>query len=255
MACQKVKPGQRYGKWLVVEGNTRRSYDNMLLHKCRCECGNEAYLPGTRLLKNLSTMCLECARKLPMAPGMKTLVDLTGRVFGKWTVLHRALDTRGTSASWCCVCECGREAVRVGSSLVNQKTTMCVVCAGARRSGSANHQWKGYEEISSRYITRCKRQAASRGLAYEVSVEYLWSLFLKQDRKCALSGVEIKFGRSDVAGNHTASLDRIDPSVGYVQSNVQWIHYKLNHMKMDMQQLEFIEWAAKVANHSASFRA
>jgi len=64
------------------------------------------------------------------------------------------------------------------------------------------------------------------------------NLFIKQNKKCALTGLDIKFGvRNDkITGTYeetTASLDRIDSSKGYVKGNIQWVHKDINIMKND----------------------
>lgn len=86
-------------------------------------------------------------------------------------------------------------------------------------------------------------------------MKYLWELFLKQDRKCALSGVPLSFegktmeNRYASTSKKTASLDRIDSTKGYIKGNVQWVHKIVNLMKQTTNQDEFIEWCRKVAEH------
>ena len=69
-------------------------------------------------------------------------------------------------------------------------------------------------------------------------------LFLKQNRKCALTGQSIFFAkttREHDSKQTTASLDRIDSNNGYIEGNVQWVHKKLNMMKQAMPDQEFIQ--------------
>ena len=47
----------------------------------------------------------------------------------------------------------------------------------------------------------------------------------------------------------TASLDRIDSSKGYIQGNIQWVHKRINQMKWDSEENDFINWCKLVANH------
>lgn len=53
----------------------------------------------------------------------------------------------------------------------------------------------------------------------------MWELFLKQRGKCALTGEDLKLGYKN---NQTASLDRIDNSIGYEKNNIQWVHKDIN---------------------------
>jgi len=47
----------------------------------------------------------------------------------------------------------------------------------------------------------------------------------------------------------TASVDRIDSSIGYVMGNIQWVHKDINKMKSDFSQELFIAWCGLVASH------
>jgi hypothetical protein len=79
----------------------------------------------------------------------------------------------------------------------------------------------------------------------QVEDDYIWELFLKQDRKCALSGLPIEFGTKGRELG-TASLDRIDSTKGYTPENVQWLHKDINQMKMDLTEQKFIDLCKKV---------
>lgn len=59
---------------------------------------------------------------------------------------------------------------------------------------------------------------------------YLWSLYEKQKRKCALTGWDILFTKEK--GKNTASVDRIDSKKGYSIDNIQIIHKNINAMKL-----------------------
>lgn len=70
-------------------------------------------------------------------------------------------------------------------------------------------------------------------------------MFLKQNRKCILSGIELKIANGN--NGNTASIDRIDNTKGYELGNVQWVHKHINFMKRDYEQNYFIELCKKVA--------
>ena len=56
---------------------------------------------------------------------MPTLIDITGRKFGKLTVVSKGAIDSGRSLKWVCKCECGSEVSVRGSSLRNGKATSC----------------------------------------------------------------------------------------------------------------------------------
>ena len=106
----------------------------------------------------------------------------------------------------------------------------------------------GFEGISGTFWARVKSNAKARNLLLSISPEEAWKIFLQQDRKCALSGVELQFGHSWF--DTTASLDRIDSSGNYTPFNVCWVHKTINIMKNVLPIELFIEWCQKVAGHS-----
>ncbi len=116
-------------------------------------------------------------------------------------------------------------------------------------SGTNNPRWTGYEEIQGSYLTAIKSAAKRRKLEFSVSYEYLWNLFIQQDRKCAYSGIEIFFSRNNIEhinGDYTASLDRINNSLGYIEGNVQWVHKRVNIMKGNMEEQEFLDFCEAI---------
>lgn len=104
-----------------------------------------------------------------------------------------------------------------------------------------------YEDIP-KYLWRglCNG-AKTRNLVVEITPKNIWDLFIKQNRLCALSGIEICFGKTR-KGVNTASVDRIDSSLGYIISNIQIVHKKINQIKMDLSQDDFIDLCVHVAN-------
>jgi hypothetical protein len=121
-----------------------------------------------------------------------------------------------------------------------------------------NHRWTGSGAglVSGTLMTYLKRKAHERNLPFEITAEQLWNLFLKQEERCALSGVPITLSRVINKQNNldrtliTASLDRIDNSKGYYIDNVQWIHKILNHMRRQYSVEEYVHWCTLVANHA-----
>lgn len=122
---------------------------------------------------------------------------------------------------------------------------------GCKRRKNLHPKWNGIGDISGNYIDSIKRGAKSRSLDFTITKEYIWDLFLKQDRKCALSGVDIVINFQVSYGlKHTASLDRIDSTRGYIEGNVQWVHQDINYMKSNYTQKYFIDICKKIAKRN-----
>lgn len=96
------------------------------------------------------------------------------------------------------------------------------------------HRWNGFGEISGEYWCRVKESARKRDIKFNISIEYIWALYLNQGGICALSGLPIDFKTK------SASLDRIDSSKEYSENNIQWLHKDVNNMKNDFNQDYFI---------------
>jgi hypothetical protein len=174
--------------------------------------------------------------------------DIAGNVYGYLTVLKVVRNENSTKKHpWIAICRCsncGNDNFSVSSqSLVRGSTTSCG-CSKDRyikTTGKNNKQFTGYEEIPGKYWGVIQRRAENRGYSICVSIEYAWSLYVAQDRKCALSGLPIEFAISQRKSSETtASLDRIDSSKGYVEGNIQWVHKHINIMKNVFEQKYFI---------------
>lgn len=94
------------------------------------------------------------------------------------------------------------------------------------------------------YLKKCKQ----RRWDSDLDCEYLSDLWVSQNGKCALSGLNIELKThattSKDLGLTTASLDRIDSTNGYLKGNVQFVCVGLNLLKgtrTDKEVLEFIE--------------
>lgn len=142
-----------------------------------------------------------------------------------------------------CLCYCGDIFECHGYSMGTQHTFSC----GCAFKELRKLHWKGHGEIPNWFMSHIKKGARVRNISFDVSIEFLWSLFLRQKRKCKLTGVDLKF--SGLKGETTASLDRIDSLLGYTESNVQWVHKRVNRMKINIPQQEFIDWCKAVVNH------
>ena len=177
--------------------------------------------------------------------------DISGQRIGKLTVLsfdHKQLTPGGfVKYYWKCKCDCGNIKVIRKSHLTEGKINSCGCLS--KRQGKDSPHFKGYEEISGGYYGSLKKGSSERGRNFEfsVSLEYLWQLFLKQNRKCVLTGWEIVFDKRRTS-KQTASLDRIDSSKGYIEGNVQWIHKDVNLMKNNYDQNYFIKVCESVAS-------
>jgi len=183
----------------------------------------------------------------------KRAKDRTGEVYGELTVLRALRRNKHSQIVWECKCSCG-SVTEVPSGHLGHRTKSCGCLkkgtnknsrASCHAAGSESPYWKGIGEISGYKLSKIRYAATKRDLIYEVEDDYIWKLFLKQDRKCALSGLPIEFGTKGRELG-TASLDRIDSTKGYTPENVQWLHKDINQMKMDLTEQKFVDLCKRV---------
>ncbi len=153
-----------------------------------------------------------------------------------------------------CQCDCGNQVVVQLCAFRYYRTgrggTGSCGCS-TRRRGIENPNWKGYGRISGWLMGHIKTGAVSRSLKFSISAKFLDKLFDKQNGKCALSGVDLIIPQhySRDLKISTASIDRIDSSKGYIPNNVQWIHKRLNIMKNNLSDEEFINFCKQVVEY------
>lgn len=215
---------------------------------CLCECGEEKEILQFSLVSGRTKGCGICT-------GLDHRYkkhELAGKRYGRWTVVDRATTEPGKHARWNCVCDCGHKCPVMQTHLVAGRTSSCTVCSKAR--GTAHARWTGVGELDGSMIKRIQLAARTRKLPFEITGDYMWDLFLEQNRRCALSGIELSFYAKRVGTAHTikptASLDRIDSKEGYVEGNVQWVHKDVNMMKQSYTTQRFLELCTLIHQHN-----
>ena len=166
-----------------------------------------------------------------------------GDIFGK-KMLVEYVGIRNYCRIWKWKClGCGKER---GPATVGKikSTFQCEECSKRREN---NKRWKGFRDIPGVYFTQIKNGAVKRGLSFDITIEDMWNRFEEQNGRCALIGEVIGFGYKSET---TASLDRIDNSLGYSIDNIQWLHKKVNSMKSDLSMEEFKTIVGKIYEYS-----
>lgn len=112
-------------------------------------------------------------------------------------------------------------------------------------------RYQGVGDLSKTLLSQIKIGAIKRNLEYNISNKFLWKLFLEQHKKCYFSGLEIILSKKATRdGIQTASLDRKNNNIGYLENNIAWVHKNINRMKWDINEEEFIKWCNLIKNPS-----
>jgi hypothetical protein len=111
--------GKRFGRLVALAPHPERSRFGEARWVCRCDCGSERIVLGSKLRTGSTTSC-RCRR----------FIDLTGRRFGRWRVIallpERQRYASGTQTTlWLCRCDCGGEGIVRGSNLIRGWSKSC----------------------------------------------------------------------------------------------------------------------------------
>lgn len=109
---------------------------------------------------------------------MSSLIDLTGKVFGNWTVLSKGERIHGQT-KWLCRCVCGTEKLVLGLSLRGYESRSC----GCSLRDIPVRRPEDYIRKPGNYDKRRDYKLRS---AYGITTERYNELFQKQNGKCAV---------------------------------------------------------------------
>lgn len=177
-------------------------------------------------------------------------IDLHGRTFGYGTIVSRKGANKYGQIVWKLKCKCGKRYETAATRLLQGLTKSCGCYQKQRQRDSL---WKGYGDITGAYYCRLRRCALRRKIPFEISIEEMWDLFILQKGRCALTRLPIKISNNIkglATGEQTASLDRIDSTIGYKAGNIQWLDKRVNQMKLNLPEQEFIKLCKRIAKNN-----
>jgi len=174
----------------------------------------------------------------------KEVKDITKNIYGGFTVLKFIGHNKDGSQLWKCQCKCGKIQSLTKTNLVAKKPS----CRNCGQQNRVSKRYKGYEDICGTYWAEVRSSAIKRRFEFALDIQDVWKLYIKQNRKCALSGQPIQFHKIHRHKDRTASIDRIDSNKGYTLDNIQIVHRDINYMKRDLVDGDFILQCIKVAD-------
>lgn len=102
-----------------------------------------------------------------------------------------------------------------------------------------NEEWRNSNRPRMAWLY-ARRRARQQGVPFTITVDGLPPV----PERCPVLGIPLSFG-SDTPIDHSPSLDKIVPSLGYVPGNVHWISHRANSIKRDAS----VEELRKVAEY------
>lgn len=129
---------------------------------CKCSCGKEITVYSSALVAGLTCSC-GCLQRERAKENVK---DLTGKIFGRLTVLRRDIEnTTNRKAKWIVQCSCGngRMFSVPGSALLSGNTRSCG-CLKRELSSLNNLKWTDEERMIVRHLAAMKQRCYNTSL-------------------------------------------------------------------------------------------
>ncbi|SRR3990167_5686441 len=167
--------------------------------------------------------------------------ELAGKKINDWNIIGLVYSNNKGERVWLCQCKCGKQQEVVGHLIVNGNSKRCLDC-------NLSHPYE--EEFHDTVWHHICLGAKARGYPVAITKSYAYELFLRQNRKCLLSNLDIWFPKNSKetqSHRYTASLDRINSSQGYVLNNVMWIHKDINIIKGALNQNYFLKLCIQIS--------
>jgi predicted RNA-binding Zn-ribbon protein involved in translation (DUF1610 family) len=187
------------------------------------------------------------------------LQDYIGQQIGNVVILRENKTIKQTRVDY--KCNCGRYGnIRFSEILAKQKIGKNYRC---RQCGIESTK-KGSRLINGQYFYQLSHNAKSRGLEFLITPQDLENIWITQNGICNISGLKLELpikkkaykedGTPTIHYFGNASVDRINSYKGYTKDNVQWIHSKINIMKMEIPQDDFIQLCKLIVKHNEKVR-
>ena len=229
--------GQKFGKWTVLDTVPIYTKGGQRNVKVQCECGTVEYKHWSSLRLGKTNQCTKCKR-------LARRVDIKiGEKYKNYTVISEAVLVKNL-LKYRVRCKCGSEHYMTASALIsNSRWFQCKQCATKESLENLTITNGKTGEVTLSVINRIKDKAILRKIPFELTTEYLWKLFISQNKQCAITGDNLYTIKN-------SSLDRIDSSKGYIEGNVQWVTIQANKCKHILSMSELFDFANKVISHA-----
>ena len=154
---------------------------------------------------------------------------------------------KGIDGRWYKPCpSCGIMQSYLRKNYAEESSRLNKECKSCSNKKTENCSRGLYKDIRISWFNKFKLSSQLRNIEFDITPEYLWDIFVEQDYRCNLTGWPI--GWAEVGSDHTASIDRIDSSIGYIAGNIQLLHKDVNMAKQQYSQEYFINMAQAIAN-------
>lgn len=120
----------------------------------------------------------------------------------------------------------------------------CKVCCTIGNIKARAKQNSTIEGRAVIFLRNAKRSAKSRDQEFSLEIKDIVDCWIKQDKICAYSGIEMTLEAGKL---NTVSIERIDSNIGYTKDNTILVCQAINRMKSDFNYEDFYFLCKSVA--------
>lgn len=173
---------------------------------------------------------------------MSRIRDLSGKRYGRLSVLGISSITPSSGAIWKCVCDCGRNTLVRRGDLVSGKTRSCGCLALETRR--IEYGLSALNKVFNSY----KQHAKRRGYEWQLTKEEFKELTQQPCKYCGKipSNYCGENAQCKNGGYTYTGLDRVNNTRGYLLSNVVPCCGTCNRAKDTQTEEEFLAWVSQV---------
>jgi hypothetical protein len=128
-------------------------------------------------------------------------------------------------------------------SLVTNPSSRCKTCDVAASNAAYR---SGFRGRLLRLLNSAKTRSKSEGWIFDIDIDYLLTQLDLQSYLCYYTGEPLTFE----TGDSGVSLDRKDSGCGYVKGNVVLVSWRINNMKGNLSEIEFIKMCQLVSRRT-----
>lgn len=216
-----------YGKWNILEDETVNEYGYSTQ-----DLTNGSHKP-------IKIECIECGiktikpfREVKRFHRCKIIIDGKKKCFKckKWLELESFSKNRHVFGGYqkvCKNCFADYECVKKGYKEKSKKLK------------------NNIEEYFKGRSSNIKSRIRNKNLEFDLDGEFLYNLYLQQNKKCFYSEIEILHNVGCYQYN-SISVERLDPDLGYTKDNVVLCAYSINSFKGCMSEKQFKDFLKEV---------
>lgn len=182
---------------------------------------------------------------------MTKLRVLDGQRFGRLTVSDIAGKNASGNYTWSVVCDCGAKKVLASDHLVRRVAPVqscgCLRNERTRSVCSPDPDMTAFKLLFGSY----QKRARLKSLAFDLSQDEFRAITSADCAYCGLPPSLVIENRPKTGSYVYSTIDRINPSVGYVSENCAPCCKTCNYMKWTLCASDFIEQAKRIARRAA----